>query len=372
MLTGSRGLAFLFAALAVCHCVAQPSGSVKPVQPGRSVAETARKNPDNLQLVTAAGEYYFHHGHWKESTEWLSRAFKLSGNDPTIGYDLAYARIQAGDLDTAQEQLEQMSAKDDTARLHSLLGELEERRGKASGAVHEYYRAAQIEPSESNIFDLANSLLQHKQYAGYLPESVKYFRFGVSKYPQSSKLLVGLGVALYASQEYDEAVKVLCAAVDLDPSDPRPVTFLGMARRVSPDLAGQVNERLRAFAKQYPENAAASYEYAMSLWDGGGKQGQNIPDIERLLQRAVRLEPRWYEPHYQLGLVYGTAQRYTDAIREMRRAAELEPDFKPAHFQLAMLYKRVGDNAHAAEESARAKRLDNNQIKSELLQGGFK
>ena len=372
MWMGGRRLAFSFAALALSHCIAQSSGSAKPVQPGRSVVEAARKNPDNGQLVTAAGEYYFRHEHWKESTEWLSRAFRFSGDNQTIGYDLAYARIQAGDLDAAEQQIEQMSAKNDTAHLHSLLGEIEERRGKASDAVHEYYRAAQIEPSESNIFDLANSLLQHKQFAGYLPESVKYFRFGVSKYPQSSKLTVGLGVALYASQEYDEAIKVLCSAVDLDPTDPRPVTFLGMARRVSPELAGEVNQRLKTFATRYPGSATANYEYAMSLWEGGGKQGQDIPDIERLLQRAVRLEPHWYEPHYQLGVVYGTGQRYPDAIREMRKAAELQPDFKAAHYQLAMLYKRVGDNAHAAEESARAKRLDNDQIKSEMLQDGSK
>lgn len=261
------------------------------------------------------------------------------------------------------------SANHNSARAHSRFAEIEESRGNAANAVQEYYQAAQIDPSESNIFDLANCLLQHKKYAGYLPAAVKYFRYGVSKYPQSSRLMVGLGVALYASQEYDEAVKVLCAAVDLDPTDQRPVTFLGMARKVSPDLAVQVDQRLRAFAQRYPENPAANYEYAMSLWDrGGGEQGKNLQEIENLLASSAKESPKWYEPHYQLAIVYGSEKRYPDAIREMRLATELEPAFKPAHFQLATLYKRVGDNAHAAEEAARAKALDNAQIKSETLQ----
>ncbi len=256
-----------------------------------------------------------------------------------------------------------------SAHTHSLRAEVEERRGDPAGAVREYYEAAQIDPSESNIFDLADSLLQHKKYSGYLAEAVKYFRYGVSKFPRSSKLMVGLGVALYASQEYDEAVKVLCAAVDLDPADQRPITFLGMARKVSSELAAQVTERLRAFAERYPNNAAANYEYAMSLWEQAkGEQEKNVSEITALLQRSLKTAPGWYEPHYQLGIVYESQERYADAAREMRKAAELEPGFKPAHFHLAGLYKRLGDNARAIEESKRAQALDNAQIKSEILQ----
>ena len=77
-------------------------------------------------------------------------------------------------------------------------------------AAKEYHRAAELDPSESNIFDLATFLLQHKKYVGSLDDSIKFFRYGVAQYPRSSQMMVGLGVALYADNEYDEAVRVFC------------------------------------------------------------------------------------------------------------------------------------------------------------------
>ena len=340
-----------------------------PAQQVSASSGTARQQPESAGEAVKKGEYFFRHQRWNESADWLSKAYSLTGESEKIGYELAYARLQAGNLQSAKQLLQGMSQRSDTARVHSLLGAVEEQEKNYSDAAHEYYRAAEIDPSESNLFDLANLLLQHKQYVGYLPESVKFFRYGVSKYPKSAKLRVGLGVALYASDDYDEAVSVLCQAVDLAPNDPRPLTFLGMARKVSPELAKQVDSRLKDFAQRYPKNAAASYEYALSLWErGGGELGQHLAQIETLLRQAIASAPQWYEPHYQLGLVYESEKRYREAIQEMRKASTLEPAFGPAHFRLAVLYKRVGDGAHAAQESALARRLNNAEIKDSMLQ----
>ena len=329
----------------------------------------ARQQPDSAGEAVEKGEYFFRHQRWQESAYWLSKAYSLTGESEKIGYELACARLQAGDLQRAKQLLQSMSQRSDAARIHTLLGAVEEQEKNYSDAAHEYYRAAEIDPSESNLFDLANLLLQHKQYVGYLPESVKFFRYGVSKYPKSAKLRVGLGVALYASDDYDEAVSVLCQAVDLAPNDPRPLTFLGMARKVSPELAKQVDSRLKDFAQRYPKNAAANYEYALSLWErGGGELGHSLAQIETLLQQAITSAPQWYEPYYQLGLVYESEKRYREAIQDMRKASALEPAFGPAHFHLAVLYKRVGDGTRAEQESALARRLNNAEIKDSMLQ----
>lgn len=346
---------------------AQHASSHNQGKDATAVVQAAQRNPHDVKVVTAAGEYLFQHEQWQRSVVWLAKAYELSGHDQEIGYDLASARIQVGNLKGARQQLDEMSRQAETSRFHNLLGEWQEQSGDYSAAAREYYRAAELESSESYIFDLADFLLQHKKYSGYLPESVKFFRFGVEKFPRSSKMLVGLGVALYASEEYDQAVKVLCAAVDLAPDDQRPVALLGMARKVSPELAEQVDRRLEDFAKRYPQNAAANYEYALSLWDRrSGEQGLNLDRIEALLRNAIAKAPNWYQPHYQLGLVYESKAQPREAIREMRKAISLEPTFKPAHFHLAVLYKRVGDKARAALESTKARQLDNAEIESSM------
>jgi tetratricopeptide (TPR) repeat protein len=337
---------------------AQSGPASNPAEKERDLLEAIQRDPNNLQAVGSLGEYYFHREQWPQSVRWLTRAYQLSSRDTAVGYDLAFALKEAGDLEAAQRQVEELLSKADTSKLHSLLAEIDDRRGAYVDAAKEYHRAAELEPSESNIFDLATFLLQHKKYVGFLDDSIKFFRYGVAQYPRSSQMLVGLGVALYADNEYDEAVRVFCSAVDLDPNDRRPIQFLGRASRVSPELAQEVDRRLQDFAQRYPENAAANYFYALSLWErGGGDQGRDLDKIERLFRKAEALSPEWYEPHYQLGVVYEAQQRYDEAIREMNRAVKIDPDFFPAHYRLAVLYNRLGQRAAAAAEASAVKKL---------------
>lgn len=327
--------------------------------------QAANREPNNYQVVDAMGEYYLHREKWQESVPWLTKAYALSGGDADTGYDLSFALMQADDLEGAKRQIAQVLTRADTAKLHNLLGEVEGRRGNFVDAAREYHRAAELDPSESNIFDLATFLLQHKKYVGSLDDSIKFFRYGVAQYPRSSQMMVGLGVALYADNEYDEALRVLCAAVDLDPKDRRPIQFLGRASRVSPQLAQEVDRRLRDFVQRYPENAATNYFYALGLWERGGDQGKDLVKIEQLLRKAEDLSPEWYEPHYQLGVVYEAEKRYGDAVGEMKRAVKIDPDFFPAHFRLAVLYNRMGQKAEASTEAAAVKRLKEKDTEGE-------
>ena len=138
---------------------------------------------------------------------------------------------------------------------------------------------------------------------------------------------------------------------------------------MSPELAVEVDKRLQDLAERYPDNAATTYYYAFSLWQrGGGEEGKNLSQIEELLHRAETRAPGWYEPHYQLGVLYESEKRYPDAIREMREAAKIEPEFAPAHFRLAILYGRTGDKAKAALESAAVQRIKNQDRKDDTGQ----
>ena len=169
-----------------------------------------------------------------EGILYLEKAQQLNPQDYDTGYDLSLAYLNSGDAAKASAQLHQMIAQHETAELDDLLAEANEKSGDYKGAASEYYRAAQLDPTEGNIFDLASFLLQHKNYEGFLDNALTFFRYGVQKYPRSAKLTVGLGVTLFAEGKYDDAVETLCAAVDLDPTDPRPFQFLGKVSTASP------------------------------------------------------------------------------------------------------------------------------------------
>lgn len=357
---------------AVC-ALEQVSSSKNNLAPEESalLAAVARE-PANAQLAASLGEYYLRKERWRDSARWLTKAFALSPGAESIGYDLAYAEMQAGELERARQQIQEMLARGDSARLHNLLASVDERRADDLDAVKEYHRAAELDPSESNIFDLATFLLQHKKYVGFVDESIKFFRYGVSRFPQSSQMMVGLGVALYASEQYDDAVRVFCAAVDLNPADRRPLEFLGKARKVSPELAAEVDRRLQGFAEKFPDNAAANYYYAVSLWErGGGEEGRNLDKIEGLLRKSEIESPGWYEPHFQLGVLFESEKRYAEAIREMQETVKVEPGFAPGHFRLAVLYGRSGEKSKAAQESAVVQRIkDKDRIEDTGMDAG--
>src|SRR6202035_4652631 len=162
----------------------------------------------------------------------------------------------------------------DSAELHNLLGEVEEKDGKFVLAANEYELAAHLDPSEGNLFDWGSELLLHRT----LDPAITVFKNAVERYPNSPRLAIGLGIALYSRGNYDDAVKSLLRAADLSPSDPRCYFFLSKAYDSSPSQADDVIQRFARFSQLQPDNAQAFYYYAMSVWKG--KRAQD-PSLDR-------------------------------------------------------------------------------------------
>lgn len=263
-------------------------------------------------------------------------------------YNLALTYLEAGATEKSRQVIQALLQRQDTAELHNLLGDVEEREGHVQQSVAQYETAARMDPSEQNLFDLANELLLHR---GFQP-ALKVLDFATQKYPRSARLHVALGVAHYSLGQYDQAIDALCQAVDLNPKDTRALDFLGKMYDVAPDKAGEVTQRLARFAQEYPDNAAANYYYALSLrrrTTQGASAGAER-EAERLLRKAATLNPSWADAHYQLGLLYEDESQTGGAIREYRITVRLQPDFAKAHYRLARLYEKQGDRQLAQAE----------------------
>ena len=235
-----------------------------------------------------------------------------------------------------------------TAELHNLLAEVEEKDGKFVEAANEYEAAAHLEPSESNLFDWGGELLLHRT----LDPAVEVFKQGVQRYPASQRMAVGLGMTYYARGNYDDAVKSLLRAADLNPSEPTCYFFLSKAYDSSPSRADEVIQRFRRFAELQPKNARALYYYAMSLWKGKRAQdpGLDVHQIESLLTQSLELDPKLAEAHLQLGNLYSDQNKYAEAIPEYKRALELNSDLADAYYRLGQAYVRTGEKGRAQEQ----------------------
>ena len=204
--------------------------------------------------------------------------------------------------------------------MHNLLGDLEERAGNLVAAAEAYQRASHMDPSEENLFDWGNSLLQLRasEPAG------EVFAAAIKRHPRSARLHVGLGISLYSRGEYKDAVQSFCEAVDLAPSDPRPYQFLGEVYGVAPELGGEISARLRKFVAAYPKNALAHFHYAMSLWKGDSRRSTRTTRgvIEALLKTRGSARPELTKGFFELGVLLADQQRYEEAIEYLRRAID--------------------------------------------------
>jgi tetratricopeptide (TPR) repeat protein len=294
------------------------------------------------------GEIYIAAGKLTDAVPYLEKAQKINSAAYDNGYDLALAYAKTGKLDNGRSLVQYLLKQKDTAELHNVLGEIEEKDGKFVAAESQYEIAAHMDPSESNLFDWGSELLVHRT----LDPAVNVFQSAAEHYPNSPRLAIGLGMALYSRGNYDDAVKALLKAADLNPSDPRCYYFLSKAYDSSPSQADAVIQRFRRFVELQPQNARAHYYYAMSLWKGRRAQDANldIQKIESLLKRSIMLDPNLPDAHLQLGNLYSDQAKYADAIPQYQRALEENADLADAHYRMGQAYVHTGQKARAQDQ----------------------
>lgn len=311
--------------------------------------KAAALDPSNHDANHNLGEFYIQAGKITAAIPSLKRAQDLQPADYDNGYDLALAYEQTGNLDDARRQLQALVKIRDTAELHSVLGEVEEKSKNYLAAAREYEQAARMEPSENNIFDLGAELLLHQTFE----PAVAVFRAGAQKYPTSARFALGLGVALYGNSHYDEAAAQFSRVSDANRSDPLPLLFLGRSYdNFSPAVAEQVRARLKQAAGTFPQNAQLQYFYAAALWKlhQDNADAAPLPEIESLLRHTVLLDPRYGDAYLQLGIVLASQQKYADAIAQYRQALKYSAMTSPIHYRLGQALSRSGDTTAAQQE----------------------
>jgi tetratricopeptide (TPR) repeat protein len=225
---------------------------------------------------------------------------------------------------------------------HRRQGLEDEQKGDPLAAVHEEELAVRLDPSEENYFVWGSELLLHRA----VWQAAEVFRNGAKAHPTSSRMLTGLGAALFAGALYDEAAARLCQAADLDPSDPEPNSFLGRMVPAAPNPLPCVRSHLARYSQQHPGDAQALYFYAMAV----AKENPADPQVETLLNRAVAIDHKCAPAWLQLGILAYTHHDPVKAIDLYHQAIEADPQLAEAHYRLGVAYDRMGKADQAARE----------------------
>jgi tetratricopeptide (TPR) repeat protein len=310
--------------------------------------KVAELEPTSFDANRNLGAFYAQTGRIAAAIPYLEKAQSENPGSYDNGYDLALAYEEQDRLLEARRQIQELLEQKDTAELHNLLAAVEEKARNYVVAANEYQKAAQMDPSELNLFDWGSELLVHQT-----PNpAIEVFSQGVKRYPDSPRLALGLGLAYFVDGKYDNAVKALLRGTDLAPSDPRVYYFLSKAYDQSPSLIDEAVERFRHFANLRPLDAQATFYYAMSLWKG--RRSETSPayldQVESLLKKAIALDPSLSEAHLQLGNLYAQQHKFAEAVPEYEESLRLAPNVPDAHFRLGQAYTHVGKKDLADKE----------------------
>ncbi len=317
-------------------------------------------DPQRFDANHNLGEFYIQTGQITNAVPFLKHAQEIDPTEYNNGYDLALALDQSDRLDEAREQIQRLISLRDSAELHSLLGEVEEKSKDYLVSAAQYEQAARMEPNEQNMLNWGAELLLHQTFV----PAIEVFKSGTQRFPQSAQLHDGLGIAFYGAGQMDEAVHAFLRASDLTPSDPLPLTFLGKTcDGASAELSAQARSRLQSFITHDDHSAELNYYLAMCL----AKRNQVEPkvdltnEIESLLKRALAIDSNYAAAYFQLGNLEVEQHKYEEAVVQYERALKISANSANIHYRLGQALARAGNGARAKEEFAIFERLRKNE-----------
>jgi tetratricopeptide (TPR) repeat protein len=314
-----------------------------------------QRDPADFDANCHLGTMLASRGKPVDALPFLERAHQGRLDDYQSAHELAKAYAAVGRYQDARVVTEAALVNHDGADLHHLLADLDEKQQRPLQAVHEYQRAAELDPSEPNLFDWGTELLLHRT----LQPAIEVFTRGHRLFPQSSRMLVGLGVAWYASGSRDQASNYVCQASDLNPADPNPYRVLGKMEIAETASSEAVAERLARFSQLQPTSAEANYYYAVALWKQNrtSKSTEVSRQVESLLEKARQLDPKLAAASLQLGVLFEERRNPDRAIEKYQEAITADPQLREAHYRLAQLYRRTGEKLKAEQELAAYNRI---------------
>jgi adenylate cyclase len=156
-------------------------------------------------------------------------------------------------------------------------------------------------------------------------------------------------------QTLERALVVAHQAVALDDSLPGAHEVLAFAYTYKKQYEQAITVAKRAISLA-PNNAEGYANLGHTL-NFAGRPEEAIG----LIEKAMRLNPR-YPVHYAsfLGMAYGLARRYEDALAVLQSATLRNPDYLPPHLHLLLSYSELGRDAEARAELTEIRRLNPN------------
>jgi len=171
----------------------------------------------------------------------------------------------------------------------------------------------------------------------------------VRKYPNSTRMRVGLGVAYYGGGNYSKAIPVFAKLLDEHPDNAMYAELLGRNCTVLTEGMDPKCGKLVRFSERHPGNAVLATYTAISIlhrpYDPKG-----LALARRLLTSAIHAKPKLAQARFAMGLLLQNERKWKQSVPELETAIRLNPKYASAHYRLALAYSHEGEHQQAQQE----------------------
>jgi Flp pilus assembly protein TadD len=305
-----------------------------------------------LELSVRAAELLASADQHLAAIDEMQQALKIAGpGDETLLYNLAVEQYSARQFDEAFGTLTSLRAQNDSGEVEDLIGDVEEQRGDRAAAVRSHESAIAMAPRDERFrLSLGAELLKYQDYRA----AVSVFQQASVVFPNSARIYVGLGMASYFMEKYDDSVAAFLRADKLDGGAGRALNYLGATQVDNP--AGPVPAALEAICGRANSGKA---EPAAVIWCSAllfrkaylaDKQAA-AADIIRRLRIAAKLAPADPVASCSLGQALEWTQQLAEARHWLEICVRLRPNSTEAHYRLSRVYLALGLKQAAAEQA---------------------
>jgi Tfp pilus assembly protein PilF len=195
------------------------------------------------------------------------------------------------------------------------------------------------------VVGTAQSLLN----AGRVTEAIKAVDAALEKRPNDPALHYFRGQISFRTARYAEAEASFKRALALDPYFTDAHNFLGAVYRELGRTAEAEREYQLALSNPTYPTPEKVYLNLGLLYADQGRKGEALD----ALRRAVEINPKYYQGHFELAGVLDGMGELSEAAREYEVA---EPGYRNTgdyYYRLGLTYMRLGDRDKAKENLAR-------------------
>lgn len=229
-------------------------------------------------------------------------------------------------------------------------------RGWLDEAVREFRKAIELDPASAHAHDnLATVLAEKKDFREALSEYLTAIRLE----PDSATAHYNLACFL-ASYGPDMAAAQYREAIRLDPDHPDAHLNLGLTLADQDEPAEAAQEMEAAIALDptdpFPRHELASLQM---------EEGDFRAAISQL-KEVVRLDPKCFEAHLDLGICYAQKGFFAEAERAYERAGTISAEDLLLHYNRAALYALWKKPERALDALRRAVALDAGKVREWL------